>query len=577
MSPSLLSSFEQIALSRPNDVAVRFLAAGEGEAEPVTYLELREAALARANGLRRRGLPGTRALLAFPSGLPFISTMLGCMYAGVIPAPVAPPRAREDSGWDHIERIARDCSARTIICPDSVWEARRMRLDRRPSLPDAGPEWVNEASLTSPAPLSAATPASAGDIAFLQYTSGSTAQPRGVVVTHAALTANIAATTAAMSIDKDSVFLSWLPLHHDMGLIGMLLQALHGGNQLVLMSPQHFLQRPLRWLEAISRFRATLSGGPNFAYDLCVRRSTPASRAELDLSSWTIAFNGAEPVKRATMDAFAEAFAPSGFARQAFFPCYGLAETTLYATGGRGLRARRFDPDALSKGRARICAAAAGVDVVSCGASPDGHEVVVVHPQSRRRLAEGEVGEILLRGPSVAGGYWSDPDASRDIFAVRVPGVGDVFLATGDLGFLWEGELFVTGRLKDMMLMRGRNIYPQDIELTAEGCDPAAPLNGCVAFPETVAGEERLVIVKEVRHERADVLAALAPQIARRVAADHEIHPYRVVLTKFGAIPKTTSGKVRRGASRAALAAGALPILADHRSPLIHPQLAGHS
>ena len=573
MAQTLIDRLNDHAARHPSDIAITFLTTGDAASEDLTYAQLREAALGLSGALQAHGLQGRRVLLCFPSGLPFVTALLACMYAGAVPVPVAPPRARDDSGFRRIERIARDCSAIAILCTDQIFDAHRFRND-----PAVDARWLSVPDLGGGASAPAAV--SVDDIAFLQYTSGSTAEPRGVIVTHANLASNIAATTEFMGIDAATVFVSWLPLHHDMGLIGMLLQAVYGGNRLVLMSPQHFLQRPRRWLEAMDRFGGHLSGAPNFAYDLCVKRVAPETRAALDLSRWRVAFNGAEPVRASTLAAFGDAFAVAGFSRGAFFPCYGLAETTLYAAGGfasQSAHVIRFDSSELSAGRARAAEAAAGVDLAGCGAAPSAHAIIIADPATRKPMAPGEVGEILITGPSVARGYWGAAAATKDTFQVRVPGDDRDFLATGDLGFLWQAELFVTGRLKDTLLLRGRNIYPQDIELTAETCDPSAPINGCVAFADDVGGEERLVVIKEVRHEHSPTLASLGQQIARRVLEEHEIQPFRVVLTRLGAIPRTSSGKVRRRASRETLAAGLLPILVDHRAavPRLHP--AGQS
>ncbi|HWN41215.1 MAG TPA: amino acid adenylation domain-containing protein, partial [Thermoanaerobaculia bacterium] len=375
-------------------------------------------------------------------------------------------------------------------------------------------------------------------LAFLQYTSGSTSTPKGVRVTHGNLIANERAIQHACGQSEESVVVGWLPLYHDMGLIGNVLQPLWCGATCVLMSPLSFLQRPRRWLDAIDRFRGTTSGGPDFAYSLCVRKIPPADREGLDLSSWRVAFNGAEPVRAATLDAFAEAFASSGFRREAFYPCYGLAEATLFVSGG--------DPDAAPR--------VAG-NLVSCGRAWPGERITVVGPETGRELPAGEEGEICVSGPSVADGYWQGESFGG-------------FLRTGDLGRLDEhGELFVTGRLKDLIVVRGRNLYPHDVERTAEESHPALRPGGGAAFSVEVEGEERLVVVHEVERRREAEAREAAEAIRAAVLREHEVSPHEVVPIRAGMLPKTSSGKVRRGACREGYLSGALTPLAPSPGP----------
>jgi acyl-CoA synthetase (AMP-forming)/AMP-acid ligase II len=371
------------------------------------------------------------------------------------------------------------------------------------------------------------------------------------------------------------VVVSWLPLNHDMGLIGMLLQPLYVGFHAVLMSPLHFAQRPVRWLEAISRFHATTSGAPNFAYDLCVRKTTPERRETLDLTSWDLAYSGSEPVCHDTIDAFARAFADCGFRRESFYPCYGLAEATLIVSGGR-----KRDPPVIRDFSARgleehrVMPAGDGDLVrrlVGCGRTMPGEEILIVDPDSRRPCSDAEVGEIWVRGPNVAQGYWSQPEETRRVFRAQLADSGDgPFLRTGDLGFLRDGELFIVARVKDLIIIDGRNHSPQDIERTVEACIPQLRPSGCAAFSVEVDGRERLVIVGElqpVRRPRAlvgtpDGDGVAAPEITaaiRRVVAEqHDVGVHAVHLVKVGAIPKTSSGKVQRRACRARFLADAL-------------------
>ncbi len=404
--------------------------------------------------------------------------------------------------------------------------------------------------------------------AFLQYTSGSTALPKGVIVTHGNILHNEAMIRAAFGQSEESVIVGWLPLYHDMGLIGNVLQPLAAGATCVLMPPLAFLQRPVRWLQAIHRYRATTSGGPDFAYDLCVRKVGPEQRAGLDLSSWKVAFNGAEPVRAETLDRFAEAFAPCGFRREAFYPCYGLAEATLFVAGGRLGEppvVGRFAAAGLERGEAIPSPASrAKAGCWSAAARPGaGSGSLVADPGTGEPLAPGQVGEIWVAGPSVAAGYWSRPEETARTFRARLAGdsgQGDgPFLRTGDLGFVRGGELFVTGRLKDLIILRGRNHYPQDIERTAEQAHPELEPGGAAAFSVDVAGEERLVIAHEVgrRFARSGVpVAQVAAALRLAVAEEHEVQVHEVVLLRTGTLPRTSSGKVQRHACRAAWLAG---------------------
>ncbi|MEO6192910.1 MAG: AMP-binding protein, partial [Thermoanaerobaculia bacterium] len=377
-----------------------------------------------------------------------------------------------------------------------------------------------------------------------QYTSGSTAAPKGVMVSHGNLLHNERMIGAAFGMDEESVVVGWLPLYHDMGLIGNVLQPLHAGGRCVLMSPVSFLQRPMRWLEAISRYRGTVGGGPNFAYELCARKASPEALAGLDLSSWQVAYNGAEPVRASTLERFAEVFAPSGFRKEAFYPCYGLAEATLFVTGGVSGVAPRVDDRR-----------------VSCGYAWMGQRLVVADPETGTERGAGEEGEVWISGPSVARGYWENPEGTaRDFNAFLATGEGP-FLRTGDLGYLAGGELYVTGRLKDLIILRGRNHYPQDIELTAERAHVDLQPGGGAAFSVEVGGEERLVIVHEVVRHRKDGIEAIAEAVRGAVAAEHEVQAREVVLIRQGGLPKTSSGKVQRALCRELYLKGELPVV----------------
>ncbi|MGH9362673.1 MAG: fatty acyl-AMP ligase, partial [Thermoanaerobaculia bacterium] len=352
------------------------------------------------------------------------------------------------------------------------------------------------------------------------------------MVTHGNLLHNEAMIAAAFGQSASSVIVGWLPLYHDMGLIGNVLQPLFVGATCILMSPTDFLQQPWRWLDAISRYRASTSGGPNFAYELCVQKIGAEQRAGLDLSSWEVAFNGAEPVRHDTMERFARAFSPCGFRREAFYPCYGLAEATLFVSGGGKGRAplvMAVESPALERHQVAPAApeSPSGRALVGCGRPWMGQEVAIVDPESHRRCAPGQVGEIWVAGPSVAAGYWRQPEATEQDFRARLADTGEgPFLRTGDLGFVHAGELFVAGRLKDLIILRGRNLYPQDIERTAEGSHPALRPGCGAAFSVDVEGEERLVVVQELDRNREDEAEAAAGAVRRGVAEEHEAQVY---------------------------------------------------
>ncbi|HEX2222817.1 MAG TPA: fatty acyl-AMP ligase, partial [Thermoanaerobaculia bacterium] len=477
------------AAERPDRVAFTFLADGEVEGGRLTYAELDHQARAIAAALRQTLAPGDRALLLYPPGLEFIAAFFGCLYAGVIAVPAYPPRPN-DRSQSRLRSIAHDAEPRAALTTSAILagagdlapELAVLRWLPTDALPPFGADaegfgFADGDGISEPEPDS---------VAFLQYTSGSTAAPKGVMVTHANLLHNERMIGEAFGQDEDTVVAGWLPLYHDMGLIGNVLQPLHAGARCVLMSPVAFLQKPLRWLEAISRYRATTSGGPNFAYELCVRKTTVEERARLDLSSWKVAFNGAEPVRETTLERFAEAFAASGFRREAFYPCYGLAEATLFVTGGELGRFPRVEVvDAAALERNEVRPAFDGDParrLVSNGRAWLGQQVVLADPETGLECPAGRVGEIWVAGPSVARGYWRNPEATeRDFGAFLADGQGP-FLRTGDLGFAAGGELYVTGRLKDLIIIRGRNHYPQDLELTAERSHPDLHAGGGAAF-----------------------------------------------------------------------------------------------
>ncbi|HEV2145780.1 MAG TPA: amino acid adenylation domain-containing protein [Longimicrobiaceae bacterium] len=544
--------------------AYTFLVDGKLQEEHAAYGELDRRARAVAARLQALGARGERALLLYPPGLEYVRALLACFYAGVIAVPVYPPRRNKPT--PRLESILADCRPTlALTTPGLAAEAARL-TELMPEL--ARVRWLATEAVEDAAAGGWRDPRVHGDdVAFLQYTSGSTAAPKGVMVSHANLLHNFRVIEALTGYTPEDRSVIWLPPYHDMGLIGGILQPMYTGYWAALMAPAAFVQRPARWLEAVTRYRATTSGGPNFAYDLCVHSVTPEDRERLDLSSWKLAFNGAEPVRHETLEAFTRTFGPQGFRREAFYPCYGLAEGTLMVTGSRTPEAPpvlAVDADALAGHRVAPAEEGRGATrLVGCGRVAPEQEVRIVDSATLRECAADRVGEIWVRGSSVAQGYWERAEETARTFGARLAESGDgPFLRTGDLGFLAEGELYVTGRVKDLVIVRGRNHYPHDIEQTAARAHPALRPGGSAAFGTEHAGEERLVVVQEVgRHCTAADLEEIAAAVRAAVAEEHELQVHAVALVKSGGVPKTSSGKVQRLGCRADFLAGALPVL----------------
>jgi 8-amino-7-oxononanoate synthase/acyl carrier protein len=583
IAPTIVDLLRQRAAYRPHDRAFTFLVDGENEELNITYAELDRKARALGAWLLSEGMAGKRVLLLYPSGLDFIAAFMGCLYGGAIAVPAYPPR--KNRSVERIEAIAADADASVALTTRDV-------VDRFDALRATAPSlehliWKVDSELdVSWADRWERPDIDGSTLAFLQYTSGSTGTPKGVMLSHENLLHNSLRIMQAFEITRSQSGVFWLPSFHDMGLIGGILVPLYGAKFNVLMSPVAFLQKPLRWLQAISKYRATISGGPNFAYELCVRKTTPEQRATLDLSSWTLAFNGAEPVRAETIDAFCEAFAPCGFRREAFFPCYGLAESTLMVTGGMKFEPpviRSFDAASIETGSAvvRPANAPAVRRLVGSGHELDGQDVLIVDPQSCEALPPGRVGEIWVSGPSVAQGYWNRADASAETFGAMLaqphqlpseqpvatwrPNPGP-YLRTGDLGFFDNGELFVAGRLKDLIIIRGRNYYPQDIEHAVEEASTLVRAGSIAAFAVDVDGRERVAVVAEVergKREPAEIAAAFEA-IRKRLATEHELAVEAIVLVRPNSVPKTSSGKIQRHACKRQFLDGTLEVVDQH-------------
>ncbi|MGF7234680.1 MAG: fatty acyl-AMP ligase [Frankia sp.] len=545
------------AAVQPSRRAYVFLTEHGEEEAVLTYAELHSRALAVARSLRRHCAPGDRALLLFPQSLDFIVAYFACLYAQVIAVPVNPPR--RDRIQDATRSIVKDCGATAVLTVDAIIETVKPAVESI----SGGLTWipVNQAA----GAVDAVDAADASfdprspdpdSVAFLQYTSGSTSEPKGVMVSHRNLAANLEMIRTAFGHDENSTMVGWAPFFHDQGLIGNVLQPLYLGATSILMSPTAFIRRPLRWLSAISRYRAHTSGGPNFAFDVCVARAAAGIPPDLDLSSWKVAFNGAEPIRHETLRRFTETFAPFGFDGKALYPCYGLAEATLFVSGsrkGRGARTVPADVAELSRGDYVEASGGGARTLTGSGHVPPEESLRIVDPETLRPCPPARVGEIWVAGEHVARGYWNRPEATARTFRAECEGhPGQVYLRTGDLGMVVDGELYIVGRLKDLVIIRGRNYYPQDIELTVQSAHPALRPGGSAAFAVSGADGEKLVVVQEIGEEYR--LAADATEVAASIRAamvrEHDLAMGDLVLTLPGRLQKTSSGKIMRAAAR---------------------------
>jgi len=552
-SATLVDVLRKRAALFPDNVAYTFLQDGEGAATHVTYGVLHRRACVIARELVAELEVGARAVLLYPSGLDFIAAFFGCLYAGVVAVPAVPldPFAG-DAGVARLAAVVEDADASCVLA-GREWSEVGERF--RALAPRCGERPWRVAALESDQNAPEFERRIAPDhLAFLQYTSGSTGAPRGVMVSHANLAAHGAACHRALGGRDDDVVVSWLPLYHDMGLIGTIVFPMQAGYRVVLMSPASFLRRPFRWVQAISEYAGTLSVAPNFGYELCARKTSAAEVTTLDLRAWTLALNGAERVRPDTVDRFARKFAPAGFRAEAFAPCYGLAEATLMvsvAVTDVGCERVTLDADALRRGI--IACGAEGdtkVTLASCGAPIDGQCVVIVDPETLAPVPPGTLGEIWVSGACVARGYWRRAeDSAAELHAHPRDGSESGYLRTGDLGFFDGGRLIVVGRRKDVIIVRGVNHMPEDIEVTAAESHPALRPGGGAAFGVDDGSGEALVLVHEVREPVMDPEPIVAAVTAAVVAA-HGVRVARMVLVKPRSIPKTSSGKVRRRACR---------------------------
>lgn len=566
--PTLVHLLRWRAVHEPNRNAFVFLRNGTREEGQLTYGMLDQKARCIAHFLMKQYHPGERALLVFPAGLEFISAFFGCLYANIIPVPTpSPDPVRLKRTLPRLRAIAKNAQPSVILSTSKIFLDIQDMSDPIIDLGDVA--WSLTDTLEfEEGDIWEGAEITQDSIALLQYTSGSTNEPKGVMVSHANLMHQFESQTKAGAFSPNSVSLTWMPHFHDYGLVSGLLHPVYVGCPAYVMSTLVFLKRPIRWLEAISRLQVTHTGGPNFAYESCIRNSTPEQRAWLNLQAWDVASCGAEPIRTDTMERFCDLFLPAGFRREAFVPCYGLAESTLLVSSkghGEVPSVCFLDQDALERG----CVVESHSSqkrtkpMLGSGSPIEGMDLVIVHPEERVPCVPDQIGEVWIAGPSISKGYWNRDEESKETFQAFLQDSGKgPFLRTGDLGFVRNGQLYITGRLKDLIIIHGTNHYPQDIELTVEGCNPALRVGAGVAFSFIQDGDERLVITQELeRRERAGNLNELASTIREAVADRHNLQAFAILFLRAGSIPKTTSGKVRREACKQAYLAGELHVL----------------
>jgi acyl-CoA synthetase (AMP-forming)/AMP-acid ligase II/acyl carrier protein len=580
---TLIECLSQAAERFPDYEAFAFLPDGEHESDRITYGQIDRRARAIAALLQSEGKPGDRVLLIPASHLDFIPAFFGCLIAGRVAVPASPPQNRHQI--PRLEAICKDSQAHIALADAKTHEWIQMHAEARDlqSL-----DWIS----TEPASKTGAEPRiEISEPAFLQYTSGATASPKGVMVTHANLINNLVVISEAFQITPDDIGVFWLPVYHDMGLIGGVLsnifvaaQSQKISGRTFLMPPAAFVESPIRWLRAITQVRATITGAPNFAYDYCVDHIPASQRDGLDLSCLKTAFCGAETVLPATLERFTREFAKQGFQSATFQPVYGLAENTLLVTHSplrRNLIKRRVQRQALEEGRVQDIAADQHDAQVfaSCGSSPSGQTVLLVDPGTRDECPPDRVGEIWVAGSSVALGYWNRPSETMETFQAYLPASRKgPFLRTGDLGFTLENELFIVGRLKDLIVIRGRNYMPGDLEQSAETSHPSIQHGGCAAFSvESTQGEHLVLVVELERQQRHADFESVASAIRGQISAVYGLETYAIVVLRPGGLPRTSSGKVQHSLCRQRYLDDSLEAVGTSLGPLQRKATGGES
>ncbi len=576
---NLVELLQQRAGTTPQKIAYRFLQDGTTETGKITYAQLNLQARAIAAKLQSLTQPKARVVLVYTydAAIEFVAAFMGCLYADTIAVTTTPPRHSKD-----LSKLAQrigDSGAEVILTTSEIIEGFKSKIATNLGVVSKFKhlKWFTTDDIDRELAASWQQPSIEPEsIAFLQYTSGSTGIPKGVMVTHGNILQNEEMIRQGFGHDENAIVVGWLPLFHDMGLIGNVLQPLYLGTESLLMSPVALAQKPFEWLKAITNYRATTSGGPNFAYDLLCLRATEDYLSQLDLSSWQVAFSGAETVRAETLERFSNIFAPCGFNPKAFYPCYGMAETTLFVTGGKAEqepKVLRVDSSQLEQNKVVVTDSADGKAIVSCGQTWLDTEVIIVHPETLVQCQSDEVGEIWVKGSGIGQGYWEQEQETQATFAGKLLEDSTInWLRTGDLGFIAEEELYITGRLKEVMIFMGRYCYPQHVEQTVQEAHPALRTNAGAVFSLDLAGAERLIVVQEVTRQAIRSLTTeknieeIVAAICQRVGQEHEVEVYGVSLIKTGSIPKTSSGKIQRRRCAQLYQTGELNVVASWQS-----------
>jgi acyl-CoA synthetase (AMP-forming)/AMP-acid ligase II len=548
----------------PDFTAYIFLKDGEDNEERLTYRELENGVGAIAQQFNDLNLRGERALMLYPPGLDYIRSLFACFYSGVIAVPAYPPR--KNRSLDRLRTLVIDSGASIVLTTCEIHQSFEWSFQDVEELKSL--KWLSTDKISSsplppfPQPL---------DVALLQYTSGSTGQPKGVMVTHRNIIRNLEFIRQSFKLTSKSVSVTWLPSFHDMGLIDGVMEPIYTGMPGVIIPPVNFLQKPVRWLKAIAKYKGSHSGGPNFAFDLCVDGISEEERMGLDLSSMETLYCGAEPIRKTTFERFAEAYKDFGFRATSLYPCYGMAETTLITSGphaGRGPVFLGLSGKALKQNKIKPVSSHEKdiTFLVGVGYPWLDTEVRIVNPDTLEHCKEDEVGEIWVSGSVVTAGYWNKKELTEEVFKASIQkDPSGPYLRTGDLGFFHEGELYVSGRLKDLVIIHGRNYYPQDIEFIAEKSHNSLRPNASAAFSVDINEEERLIIVAEVERTAMRGLdtEAVCDAIRRRISEEYELEVYGIQLLRTASILKTSSGKIQRKASKEAYLGKTLEVVGE--------------
>lgn len=574
VSSTLVEILEARARDFGGRIAYTYVKSATDPGRSITYQELYQASVGLAHFLLTKVKPGARALLLYPAGIDFVIAFYACVVAGIIAVPLYPPKGAHK--FQRLKAIFSDASPEILLTASDFVAAVQLCIDRMMMLKRlqciATDAFLDD-TLSEPA----VPPRQSNKIVLLQYTSGSTGSPKGVIVTHQNILHNSALIQRCVQLSGNSCSVCWLPHFHDMGLIDGIIQPLFSGFHGVLLAPEAFVKRPLVWLQLITRFGATHSGGPTSAYSLCLQRISETDMSGLDLSKWRSAYCGAEPIRLETLEAFSTQFGPCGFRAESFYPCYGMAEATLMISGGRldSLpTVIRVDSRELAQNKAVMLDNASDLAtlLVGCGRPRLGTTVRIVNPNTLLPCEDATVGEIWVSGPGVASGYWQQPELSRQVFNAVDPRDPEArFLRTGDLGFIKDGDVFVTGRCKDLLIVNGLNHYPQDIEFTVQACSDAMEKNRGAVFSLECNDSKHVVVVQEIRRSK---LATIEPEkllrlVREAISLHHGLSVSAIILVKPTGVPITSSGKVQRSQCRVHYMEQTLPIIA--RWPTLEP------